>query len=258
MGNRLEGKVAVITGAAGGIGAETARLFAAEGAAVLIGDIAEEGARTVADGICSSGGRALAAAADISSASAVDRMFKTAEEVFGGLDILVNNAFFNVRDHSITELAEDDWDATMAVTLKGPFLCTRRALPLMKARGGGSVITLSSVNALYGVGETAYTAAKGGLISMMRLVAAEYGSWNIRSNIICPGTVSTKTCMDYWERYPAGFERLKAMYPLGRIGTPRDIANLALFLASDESAWVTGSLYVIDGGLLSGHRLEVE
>jgi NAD(P)-dependent dehydrogenase (short-subunit alcohol dehydrogenase family) len=258
MGTRLEGKVAVITGAAGGIGEETARLFAAEGAAVVIGDVAGEAAHRVAGEICGSGGRALASITDISSSGQVDEMFRSTETTFGGLDILVNNAFFNIRDHSIVELAEEDWDATIAVCLKGPFLCTRRALPMMKARGGGSVVTLSSVNALFGVSETAYTAAKGGLISMMRLVAAEYGGWNIRSNIICPGTVSTKTCMDYWGQYPAGFAQLRAQYPLGRIGTPRDIANLTLFLASEESAWITGAVQVIDGGLLSGRKLEVE
>jgi 3-oxoacyl-[acyl-carrier protein] reductase len=113
------------------------------------------------------------------------------------------------------------------------------------------------VNALFGVGETAYTAAKGGLISMMRLVAAEYGEWNIRSNIICPGTIATETCLDYWERFPEGFSRLKQMYPLGRIGTPREVAHLALFLASEESSFLTGSVQVIDGGLLAGRKLEV-
>jgi NAD(P)-dependent dehydrogenase (short-subunit alcohol dehydrogenase family) len=127
----------------------------------------------------------------------------------------------------------------------------------MRARGGGSVVTVSSVNALFGIGETAYTAAKGGLISMMRLVAAEYGEWNVRSNVICPGTISTDVCMDYWKQFPAGFERLKQMYPLGRIGSPAEVANLILFLASDESSFVTGSVHVIDGGLLAGRKLEV-
>jgi NAD(P)-dependent dehydrogenase (short-subunit alcohol dehydrogenase family) len=113
------------------------------------------------------------------------------------------------------------------------------------------------VNALFGVGETAYTAAKGGLISMMRLVAAEYGPYNIRSNVICPGTISTDACMEYWNQFPSGFARLKEMYPLGRIGTPAEVANYALFLASDESSFVTGGVHVIDGGLLAGRKLEV-
>ena len=129
---------------------------------------------------------------------------------------------------------------------------------MMKERGGGSIVTISSVNALFGVSETAYTAAKGGLVAMMRLVAAEYGEWKIRSNVICPGTIETKLCMDYWKRYPAGFAKLLDMYPLGRIGTARDVANYALFLASDESSFVNGAVHVIDGGLLAGRKLEVE
>jgi NAD(P)-dependent dehydrogenase (short-subunit alcohol dehydrogenase family) len=257
MGTRLAGKVAVVTGAGRGIGAEIARVFAAEGARVVVADIDAATARAVAGEIRDAGGTALASETDISSAAQVDALFLGTAEAFDGLDILVNNAFFNVRDVTIVDLDEADWDKTLSVSLKGPFLCTRRALPMMKERGGGSVVTLSSVNALFGVSETAYTAAKGGLISLMRLVAAEYGAWNIRSNVICPGTVGTQFCLDYWQRFPAGFAKLMEMYPLGRIGTPRDVANYALFLASDESAWVTGSVAVIDGGLLAGRKFEV-
>jgi NAD(P)-dependent dehydrogenase (short-subunit alcohol dehydrogenase family) len=256
MGNRLEKKVALITGAAGGIGAETARLFAAEGAAVVVNDIALAGAEAVAKEIESSGGRALAVGADISSPAELDRMFRLVEARFGGLDVLVNNAFWSDGDTTITDLAEEVWDRTIDVTLKGPFLCTQRAIPLMLLRGGGSIITLSSVNALFGVSETAYTAAKGGLIAMMRLIAAEYGDRKIRSNLICPGTIATRNCMTYWEARPEGFEMLKSMYPLGRIGTPRDVANGALFLASDESSWVTGAVQLVDGGILSGRKFE--
>jgi NAD(P)-dependent dehydrogenase (short-subunit alcohol dehydrogenase family) len=258
MGIRLANKVAVVTGAGRGIGAEIARVFAGEGASIVLADIDGGSARAACEEIRAAGGSAIDSQTDISSAAQVDAMFERTKEAFGGLDILVNNAFFNVRDVTIVDLEEADWDKTLSVSLKGPFLCTRRALPMMKARGGGSVITMSSVNALYGVGETAYTAAKGGLIALMRLVAAEYGEWNVRSNLICPGTISTAFCLEYWNRFPAGFAKLKEMYPLGRIGTPREVANYALFLASDESSWVTGSVVVIDGGLLAGRKLEVE
>jgi NAD(P)-dependent dehydrogenase (short-subunit alcohol dehydrogenase family) len=256
MGARLAGKVAVVTGAGRGIGAEIARLFASEAASVVVADIDGEAARAVTGEIRAVGGSALASETDIGSAAQVDDLFQGTAEAFDGLDILVNNAYFNVRDVTIVDLDEADWDATIGVSLKGPFLCTRRALPMMKERGGGSVVTLSSVNALFGVSNTAYTAAKGGLIAMMRLVAAEYGEWNIRSNVICPGTVGTEGCLDYWQRHPEGFAKLMEMYPLGRIGTPRDVANYALFLASDESAWVTGAVAVIDGGLLAGRKFE--
>ncbi|MCP5117533.1 MAG: SDR family NAD(P)-dependent oxidoreductase, partial [bacterium] len=175
MGQRLSDKVALITGSGSGIGAEAARLFASEGAAVVVNDVAADRAQAVAGEIHAAGGKALACVADISNAFQVEEMFRQASETLGGLDILVNNAFSSDNDATIVELEEEAWDRTIDVCLKGPFLCTRRALPLMKARGGGSIVTISSVNALFGVSETAYTAAKGGLISMMRLVAAEYG-----------------------------------------------------------------------------------
>ncbi|MBI1895429.1 MAG: SDR family oxidoreductase [Acidobacteria bacterium] len=254
---RLKNKVALITGAAGGIGAEMARLFAAEGAAVIIADIAAQGGE-VARAILEEGGRAHFVETDVADAAAVDRVFTEAERLFGGLDVLVNNAISSEPDTTVCDLEEAVWDRTIDVCLKGPFLCTRRAIPLMRVRGGGSIVTLSSVNALFGVGETAYTAAKGGLISMMRLVAAEYGEWKIRSNIICPGTIATRNCMEYWSRFPAGYARLLEMYPLRRIGEPHEVAHYALFLASDESAFVTGAVAVIDGGLLAGRRFEVE
>jgi NAD(P)-dependent dehydrogenase (short-subunit alcohol dehydrogenase family) len=256
MAERLAGKVALITGAGGGIGSEMAKLFAREGAAVVVNDVREEWAAPVTEAIRASGGRAETALGDISVSGDVDTMFAAAREAFGGLDVLVNNGFAVFNDWRITDLSEEDWDRTVDVCLKGPFLCTKRALPMMKERGGGSVITISSVNALFGVGETAYTAAKGGLISMMRLVAAEYGDWNIRSNVICPGTIATKMCMDHWNKYPDGYRRLLDMYPLGRIGQPIEVAQYALFLASDESSFVTGAVQVIDGGLLAGRRLE--
>lgn len=257
MALRLEGKVALITGGGGGIGSETARLFASEGAAVVVNDVTLAKADVVTNAIRDRGGRAISAEADISSAPQVETMFSLAEQTFGGIDILVNNAFFASNDVNIVELEESDWDRTIAVTLKGPFLCTKQALPMMRKRGGGSVVTISSVNALFGVGEPAYTAAKGGLISLMRLVAAQYGEWGVRSNVICPGTISTDTCIDYWNQFPAGFQNLKSMYPLGRIGTPAEVALYALFLASDESSFVTGAVQVIDGGLLAGRKLEV-
>lgn len=251
MAGRLGGKVAVITGAAMGIGAEMARVFSAEGARVVIADVADGKGCAVA---AETG--ALYVHTDISRAPEVDALFRRTEQECGGLDVLVNNAIHAPGDTTIAQLDEAAWDATIAVCLKGPFLCTRRAIPLLQARGGGSIVTMSSVNALYGVSETAYTAAKGGLISMMRLVAAEYGEWNIRSNLICPGTIATDNCMEYWGARPEGFAKLKEMYPLRRIGQPGDVARLALFLASEESSFVSGAVHVIDGGLLSGRKFE--
>lgn len=257
MSQRLKDKVAIITGAAGGIGSEMARLFARHGAQVAMNDVAAAAGQTLAAEIQAQGGEAVFLSGDISDSSHVRSLMAATAERYGGIDILVNNAIFAEGDTTIEALDEAVFDRTLAVCLKGPFLCTKAAIPYMKARGGGSIVTLSSVNALFGFGETAYTAAKGGLISMMRLVAAEYGEWNIRSNIICPGTIETKTCLDYWDRFPEGFAKLKAMYPLGRIGKPAEVAHMALFLASGESSFVNGSVQVIDGGLLAGRRFEI-
>ena len=256
MNSRLAGKVAFLTGGGSGIGFATATLFAQEGAGIIVCDVnREKGAATV-ETIERQGGRAVLAVADVSDASQVEAAFRAADEHFGRLDILVNNAYATFDDVNLVELKEEDWDRTIAVCLKGPFLCTKAALPRMRQAGGGSVIWLSSVNALFGVGETAYTAAKGGLISLARLVAATYGDWRVRSNVICPGTIATESCMAYWDQFPAGQKDLRAMCPLGRFGEPVEVAQCALFLASDESAFVTGAVHVIDGGLLAGRKLE--
>ena len=256
MSGRLANKIALITGAAGGIGSEMARLFAAEGAAVAVCDIKGDSAEALASQIVESGGNAAAAPGDITRASEVERIFSRTVEAFGGLDILVNNAVDVTGDTTLSELTEDVFDRVIAIGLKAPYLCSRRALPLFQARGGGNIVTISSVNALFGFGHTAYTAAEGGLISMMRLVAAEYGDQNIRSNIICPGTIETATSMGVWEANPEGYAKLKAMYPMGRIGKPIDVANCALYLASEEAGFVTGSVYVVDGGILAGRKFD--
>lgn len=257
MANRLESKVAVITGAAGGIGSKMASLFAAEGASVVLADIADEAGIRITKKIEAEGGSASYVHADVAKSADVAALMARTEELYGGLDILVNNAIQIGGDTTIADVTEDVFDRTIAVCLKGPFLCTRAAIPLFKRRKASSVVTISSVNALFGFGETAYTAAKGGLISMMRLVAAEYGEWNIRSNVICPGTIETATSMNYWKKYPEGYRHLLDMYPLGRIGQPLEVAQYALFLASEESAFVNGAVCVIDGGLLAGRKFEV-
>jgi 3-oxoacyl-[acyl-carrier protein] reductase len=234
-----------------------AALFATEGASVVLADIADETGSQIARKIGADGGKAIYIHADVTNSHEVDALIAQTESAYGGLDVLVNNAIQIAGDTTIADVEEDVFDKTIAVCLKGPFLCTRAAIPLLKKRRTSSIVTISSVNALFGFGETAYTAAKGGLISMMRLVAAEYGEWNIRSNVICPGTIETQTSMNYWKKYPAGYERLLAMYPMGRIGQPIEVAQYALFLASEESAFVNGSVCVIDGGLLAGRKFEV-
>ena len=257
MPGRLQGKVVLITGAAGGIGSAIAQRFLTEGAYVVANDLSRAVTSLVSEELRHGNGVAVPYVADHANERQVVAMMQRIRHSIGGLDILVNNAFAAFRDTEIAKLEESDWDRTLDACLKGPFLCTKHAVPLMKERGGGSIVTISSVNALRAVSETAYTAAKGGLISMMRLVAADYAEWNIRSNVICPGTIATSASMDYWEQFPAGFRELRRMYPLGRIGQPDDIADYALFLASDESRWVTGTVHVVDGGLMGGTKLGV-
>lgn len=257
MTHRLSGKTALITGAAGGIGSVMAHLFAAEGALVVVNDIHADRAEEISAAIRDQHGRAVAAPADISSAPEVNDLFTLIERDLGGVDILVNNAIFAEGGATIETEPEDIFDKTIAVCLKGPYLCTQKAIPGMKKKGHGSIVTISSVNALFGFGENAYTAAKGGLISMMRLVAAEYGQFGIRSNVICPGTIETETSMSYWRQYPAGYAKLLEMYPAGRIGKPIEVARYALFLASEESSFVNGSVCVVDGGLLAGRKFDV-
>lgn len=257
MLGRLAGKVALVTGAGGGIGSAITRRFVSEGATVIANDISLEAAHAAVESVGGLGKGAIASPCDHSDASAVARMMKWVSQQFGGLDILVNNAFASFNDTAIADLAEEDWDRTLTASLKGPYLCTKYAIPLMMDRPSGSIVSISSVNALRAVSETAYTAAKGGLIAMMRLVAADYADRNIRSNVICPGTIATKVSMDYWEQFPEGYAKLRDMYPLGRIGEPEDIADYALFLASDESRWVTGTVHAVDGGLMGGTKLGV-
>lgn len=256
MGSRLAGKVAFITGAASGIGSSMAALFAREGAAVVVCDIDEKKAAAIVEKIEREGGNAILAAADVSSSQQIEAAFLKVDGHFGPVDVLVNNAYAAGNDVELAELNEQDWERTIAVSLKGPFLCTKAALPRMRQKGGGSIIWMSSVNALWGVGEPAYTAAKGGLISLGKLVAVTYAEYGIRSNVICPGTIATETCMAHWDQFPAGKQKLRTLYPLGRFGQPDEVAYLALFLASDESAFITGAVHVIDGGLLAGHKLE--
>jgi NAD(P)-dependent dehydrogenase (short-subunit alcohol dehydrogenase family) len=256
MSLRLAAKVALITGAGGGIGSVTAELFAREGAHVIVTDKDERRALAATERITNAGGSAISLVLDVTDGERVESAFRSVDERFGRLDVLVNNAFAFFNDVTLSDLDRADWDRTIAVCLTGPFLCAQQAVRRMRTQRSGSIIWLSSVNALWGVGGTAYTAAKGGLISLARLVAAEYGEFNIRSNVVCPGTIQTEACMAHWRKFPDGFEKLRAMYPLGRIGEPLEVAQYLLFLASDESSFVTGSVQVVDGGLLAGRKFE--
>lgn len=251
---RLEGKRAVVTGAANGIGRAAVTLFAREGALVVIADIEEDAGEGTAEAIRNAGGSAEFVMADVTDETAVARLVAKADTVLGGIDVWMNNAGTSLTE-DLLDIEPDAWAADLKLNLSSHYLCTRAALPVMMRTGGGSLINVSSVNGLWAIGEFGYSAAKAGLISFTKNVAVTYGAQRIRANVICPGTIETERGGAYWDRKAGAREKLIKWYPVGRLGKPEDVAQLAVYLASDESSFVSGSTIVIDGGLTSGSTL---
>jgi NAD(P)-dependent dehydrogenase (short-subunit alcohol dehydrogenase family) len=252
---QLTGKVAVITGAASGIGRATALLFAREGASVILGDLkADEGERAV-DEIIQSGGTALFEAIDVTSATDCRRMVETAIREFGRIDILFNNAGI-IRRATVLDLAEDDWDRVMAVNVKAIYLLSREVIPHMQRAGGGTIINTASGWGLSGGARAVvYCASKGAVVLLTKAMAVDHGPHNIRVNCICPGDTDTGMLRDEARQLGEDSRRFlaeSAKRPLGRVGTPEEIAQAALYLASDASSFVTGTALVVDGGGLAG------
>jgi NAD(P)-dependent dehydrogenase (short-subunit alcohol dehydrogenase family) len=254
MGERLNGKVALITGAGMGMGREASVLFAEEGARVIVADIdATAAAQTVAR-IERGGGQALATVGDVAIEADVRRMIEEGVGRFGALHVLYNNAgvLWKDRDRSVLETDERWWDRVMAINLKSVFWVTKHGIPHLRAAGGGSIVMMGSVSALAGFtrAQDAYTAAKGALISLTKSLAIQFAKDRIRCNVIHPGIVDTPLQAPYLT--DAIRKEFETGIPLGRIAQPREIANVALFLASDESSYVTGAELVADGGFTAG------
>jgi meso-butanediol dehydrogenase/(S,S)-butanediol dehydrogenase/diacetyl reductase len=249
---RLANKVALITGSGSGVGRAAAELFAAEGAEVVVVDLVADKAKETVDRIASEGGTALVVKADVSDAESVQAMVNKVGDADGGIDILINNAAIAVGD-DILEIDESTWGMNLDVVLKSVFLCSKAVLPGMIERRGGSIVNIASVNGLTGLGEEAYSAAKAGVINLTRNMAVKYGRFGVRANCICPGTIKSPIWRSRLEKDPQIFERLAKWYPLGRVGEPDDPARAALFLASDDASWITGSTLVVDGGLTAGN-----
>jgi len=258
MGSKLKGKPAIVTGSATGIGKATAVLFAKEGAQVVVSDVDEIGGRQVANAITSDGGEAIFVPADVSRAEDVERLVDTAVRTFGRLDVLVNNAAVYRGDGGLLSVPDEIWDKVIAVNLKGTYLCCKSAIARMVKSGGGSVVNLASVNALMGLSLTAYTASKGGVQALTRLLAVDFAPKGIRVNSICPGTIMTENSRAIYAERPGLEERVTKMYPMGKLGAPVDVAECAVYLASDASAFVTGATLVVDGGLMAGRKFELD
>ena len=250
----LQGKVALITGAASGIGRAAALLFASEGAAVAIADINPIG-DDVAHEIVNSGGQALFQSADVTRAADCQRVVEQTVEALGTIDVLFNNAGIICRA-SVVELSEQDWDRVMAVNLKSIFLLSRQTIPIMTKAGGGSIINTASGWGLAGGPQAAaYCASKGAVVLMTKALAVDHGPHKIRVNCICPGDTLTGMLREEAQQLGTSqdsFLAASARRPLGRIGRPEEIARAALYLASDASSFVTGTALVVDGGGLAG------
>lgn len=252
---RLQGKVALITGGGGGIGRETALLFAQEGAHVVVVDVNDAAGNTVVQEVEAMGGAAIYIHADVAKAADCAAMIAGAEERFGKLNVLFNNAgIMHSQDDDAIQTEEEIWDLTMAINLKGVFLGCKYGIPALRRAGGGSIINTASFVALLGAAtpQLAYTASKGGVLSMTRELAVIHARENIRVNALCPGPLRTELLMKFLNTEEKRQRRLVHI-PMGRFGEAKEMAYAALYLASDESSFVTGSEFVVDGGITAAY-----
>ena len=248
---RLEGKVIFVTGAGSGMGRVAAQMFAREGARIIANDYAEGPLRETVSMVHEAGGTILGIPGNVAVADDVQEAISEGVRAFGALHVLYNNAgIMPGEDTSVEETSEEVYNRVMDVNLKGVFLCCKYGIPALLHSGGGSIINIASFVALVGctVPQDAYTASKGGVLSLTRSLAVQYGRRGIRANAICPGPIETPLLRHLWTSEEERNKRLNRM-PLGRFGTPEDVVQAGIFLASDESSWITGTTFVVDGGI---------
>lgn len=249
--SEFDGKVIIITGGAAGIGFASAKGFAKEGAKVVIADINEAAAKEAANSI---GENALAVKTDVADESSCQNMVEQALEKFGRVDVLFNNAGFTGTRSSTDEQPTEMWNRVIDINLNGVFYCTKAALPAMKNSGGGVIINTSSVDGLVGMSEfSAYSTAKHGVLGLTKCCAIEYAGDNIRCVAICPGFIDTSMTRECFTEDETA--HLSSAIPLGRAAKPEDVANLAIWLASNKASYITGTSHTIDGGILSGFKM---
>lgn len=256
---RLENRVALITGAGSGIGRQAALLFAGEGAAVVVADLVPQGGEETVRLVQAEGGRALYVQADVARGADCERMVRAAEETFGKLDVLFNNAgISHIDDGDAISTEEEVWDLTMQVNLKGVFLGCKYGIPALRRAGGGSIINTASFVALLGAAtpQLAYTASKGGVLALTRELAAVHAREKIRVNALCPGPLRTELLMKYLDTEEKRQRRLVHI-PMGRFGEAVEIARAALFLASEESSYLTGTAFTVDGGITAAYTTPI-
>jgi NAD(P)-dependent dehydrogenase (short-subunit alcohol dehydrogenase family) len=248
----LEGKVAIITGAASGIGRAAAELFAEEGAVVLAADVQDDAGHALADELAARSCACAYVHADVSKESDVAAMTDLALGQYGRLDILFNNAGIEGEQAPTADATIDNWERVIAINLKGPFLGLKHGIRAMLRNGGGSIINNASVAGMVGFpGIPAYCAAKGGLIQLTRTAALEYATQGIRVNCLCPGVIDTPMVGRFTHDNPDALGQLTQMEPIARLGRPREVAELALFLGSDRSSFITGAIIPVDGGFVA-------
>jgi len=250
---RLDDKVAVITGAGGGMGREAAILFTEEGARVCVADVDRQAAEETVS-LCP--GEAFSVEVDVADEEGVAALYAQTSERFGGVDVLYNNAGISPGDDaSVLETSVEAWQRVQDINAKGVFLCCKHGIPHLLKRGGGSVINVASFVAIVGAAtsQISYTASKGAVLAMSRELAVQFAREGVRVNALCPGPVETPLLLSIFGDDPEALERRRRHWPMGRLAKPREIVNAALFLASDESSYVTGTTFLVDGGLTAAY-----
>ena len=247
----MKNKVALVMGGGAGTGRATALAFARSGARVVVADINEQGARQTQTLINDAGGEAAAVCANMGLAADIQRVMDSCQDAFGALHMVSNNAALAAPNKPVTALSEEEWDKCMGVTLKGVWLCMKYQLPLIEASGGGAIVNIASVSGIRGeVFQSAYAAAKGGVITLTKAVAAEYARRGVRVNTVCPGGIETDGMRFYLKSMPEMREKTLNAHAMGRLARPEEIADAAVYLCSEQASFITGHDLVVDGGIL--------